>query len=629
MRDLSIKVKLMIAVGIAVLLGIVLEVAISGYTVTKTTTSAFELQADDKAAAFADLLLDRAQTMQGYGVQMAQTADLAAAIASKNRAALAELFTAAYQGIHAAVPDIDTIEVTDAAGVILVRGHNPEKFGDDKSKTELFALALASKKPQLGMNVSTSTGKLSLDALVPVMHKGTFVGLIKVGSYPNDKTLVNMKRVLDVDLAVADDKGGKLIGVSLKGLEGQFTAVGSSMAKLTVGQNGYYAKKYPLMFNAKPVAGGSLMVLTEASQLSKTVSTVYIALAVAGLVVLVAILALVAVSMTVLLRPLQTMISVAGDLAHGDGDLTKRLAMDRNDELGEAARLIDSFIGKVQQSVLTAKGTATETAVASQELSHIAVNLSSTVQQQHDIVEESDALTQEVAKNLDVTEEMAINTTETIEATRDIMQRFVSDLNAAAGIIIGEAENQRELAGRMQQLSSNAGKIREVLEIISDIADQTNLLALNASIEAARAGEMGRGFAVVADEVRALAAKTQSSLSQINQSVNGVVAGVEELYRESEQSSQRMLTISESTKSLVSAADESGNRLTGAVSISSELVNKSTFIATRTKQLMEQMEKMTRIAEQNRYVAGEVEDVSASMARKSEDLRDTLGRFKC
>jgi len=111
--------------------------------------------------------------------------------------------------------------------------------------------------------------------------------------------------------------------------------------------------------------------------------------------------------------------------------------------------------------------------------------------------------------------------------------------------------------------------------------------------------------------------------------VTSVVNGVEELYAESEQSSHRMLGISESTRGLVVAADESGNRLSGAVKISSDLVKKSTFIATRTKQLMEQMEKMTRIADQNRSVAIEVEEVSSSMARKSENLRDTLGRFRC
>jgi|GEM_PF-1467097 methyl-accepting chemotaxis protein len=329
------------------------------------------------------------------------------------------------------------------------------------------------------------------------------------------------------------------------------------------------------------------------------------------------------------LKPLQNMVEVASDLAHGDGDLTARLNMKRADEIGEASGYIDSFIAKVQQSVTTAKETATETAVASQELSHIAANLSNTVQQQTLIVLEGNDLAREVGQNLDLTEEMAINTTQTIEATKAVMVQFAGDLNIAGNVIIGEAEKQRLLAGRMQELAANAGKIRDVLEIISDIADQTNLLALNASIEAARAGEMGRGFAVVADEVRQLAAKTQSSLTQINQSVTSVVSGVENLYGETELSSRRMVEIADSTKGLIATAGDSGERLSGAVQTSSDLVKKSTFIATRTKQLMEQMTRLSQSAEQNGAVACKVGEVSAAMAQKSEGLRDNLGRFKC
>ena len=134
---------------------------------------------------------------------------------------------------------------------------------------------------------------------------------------------------------------------------------------------------------------------------------------------------------------------------------------------------------------------------------------------------------------------------------------------------------------------------------------------------------------MVADEVRQLAAKTQNSLSQINQSVTGVVHGVEVLYGESEQSARRMMEIAERTRTLIATAGESGDQLAGAVSISSDLVRKSTFIATRTKQLMEQMAMMNQVSEQNRSVAHEVEEVSAAMAQKSDSLRQNLGRFKC
>jgi methyl-accepting chemotaxis protein len=167
-----------------------------------------------------------------------------------------------------------------------------------------------------------------------------------------------------------------------------------------------------------------------------------------------------------------------------------------------------------------------------------------------------------------------------------------------------------------------------VLEIISDIADQTNLLALNASIEAARAGEAGRGFAVVADEVRALAAKTQNSLAQINAGVKAVVNGVEEVCGANGKSASRMREIAEETRRLISNVGQTDERLKGAVDISSNLVNKSTYIATRTKQLIELMKQIIILSEQNNTVASEVGGVAASLAEKSESLRGVLSKFR-
>ena len=326
--------------------------------------------------------------------------------------------------------------------------------------------------------------------------------------------------------------------------------------------------------------------------------------------------------------PVRQMVHMADDLAHGEGDLTKRLGLTHSDEVGEAAGLIDQFIAKVQHSVAQSVDSSNETAVASQELSHISASLSETIRQQSTMIEECNQLTQDVAGNLDVTEEMAVSTTETIEATRTTLSRFVEDLNRAGSIIIGESDSQGALSAQTQELAVKAADISVVLEIISDIADQTNLLALNASIEAARAGDAGRGFAVVADEVRALAAKTQNSLAHINAGVQTVITGVERVCGANEKSAARMREIAEETRRLIMTVGETDERLKGAVDISSNLVNKSTYIATRTKQLIDFMHQIIIMSEQSSAVAVEVGGVSSSLAEKSERLRGVLAKFK-
>lgn len=311
-----------------------------------------------------------------------------------------------------------------------------------------------------------------------------------------------------------------------------------------------------------------------------------------------------------------------------DGDISKPIIALRNNEISNILQALETLRLATKESVTHSTAASREAADASQKLSQIVADLSHAVQQQSTMIDQSNQLTQDVAVNLDVTEEMSVSTTETIEATRKTLSQFVEDLNRAGSIIINESESQGALNAQTQELSSKAADIRTVLEIISDIADQTNLLALNASIEAARAGEAGRGFAVVADEVRALAAKTQNSLARINSGVQAVVQGVERVCDANEQSALRMRNIAEDTRRLIANVDETDVRLKGAVDISSNLVIKSTLIATRTKQLFELMQQIMTLSEQNSSVVGQVEVVAANLAEKSDNLSCELSKYK-
>jgi methyl-accepting chemotaxis protein len=167
-----------------------------------------------------------------------------------------------------------------------------------------------------------------------------------------------------------------------------------------------------------------------------------------------------------------------------------------------------------------------------------------------------------------------------------------------------------------------------VLGILAEIANQTNLLALNASIEAAHARESGKGFAVVAEEIRKLAAKTQNSLVDINANVTSVVDGIGAMVLETAQASEQMMEVSERAKGLMVDAGTTGTKLRGSVVTSSDLVKKTTYIATRTKDLIEAMNHLVELSNQTKEAASGVGAVSTNLAHKNEDLRKTLNHFK-
>jgi len=316
------------------------------------------------------------------------------------------------------------------------------------------------------------------------------------------------------------------------------------------------------------------------------------------------------------------------DLAEGEGDLTQRINIEGADELSEMARYIDTFIQKAQDTVAHSLDAAAETAHSSSELSGISRDLAENVASQCAMAETSSSLMTDVARNLDITEEMSITTTETLESTEQVLAGFVATLNSVGSIVISEGEKQSGLADRMKLLSQDAQGINDVLGILAEIANQTNLLALNASIKAAHARESGKGFAVVAEEIRKLAAKTQNSLAEIDANVTSVVDGIGAMVGETALASEQMMAVSGRARSLMEDAGTTGAKLRGSVETSSQLVQKTTYIATRTKDLIETMARLVELSNQNKDAANGVGAVSTNLATKTEDLRKTLNHFK-
>lgn len=323
--------------------------------------------------------------------------------------------------------------------------------------------------------------------------------------------------------------------------------------------------------------------------------------------------------------------SIDRTLAHvkslADGQIGTPIQALRNNEISMILKALESLRVSTKDSILHAMEASSKASEASVRLGDVVDGLTETIRHQSLVVKETSELAHSVTTNLDTTEEMSISTTETIEATKKTLDSFVNELTSAAKTIVLEAENQGEINIQAQNLAKKANDIKDVLKIIADIADQTNLLALNASIEAARAGEQGRGFAVVADEVRNLASKTQNSLQMINGAINSVVTGVDEMCSANKKSADQMMVIAGGTESLIANVGAAGRELESASVISSDLVKRTTYIATRTKQLLEHMEGIVKLAESNATIVQELDAVANELQDNSAALQVELSRY--
>lgn len=221
--------------------------------------------------------------------------------------------------------------------------------------------------------------------------------------------------------------------------------------------------------------------------------------------------------------PVNRSLAIAERIAKND--LSEVIDVQGTDEVARLMLALIAMQANLRTTLLSISDSSNQLASTSEEMHAVTENANTGMQQQNNEVEmaatavtEMSAAVEEVARNASAASEAATRSNSAAIAGRARVDETVEAITLMVSSV-GDASNE------VQGLAVMATDISKVLDVIRAIAEQTNLLALNAAIEAARAGEAGRGFAVVADEVRALAHRTQTSTSEIEQMITSIQKG--------------------------------------------------------------------------------------------------------
>ncbi|WP_373416947.1 methyl-accepting chemotaxis protein, partial [Vibrio parahaemolyticus] len=295
------------------------------------------------------------------------------------------------------------------------------------------------------------------------------------------------------------------------------------------------------------------------------------------IVVILAALGMVFLLLRTVLKPLNDIKDAMAQIASGDGDLSQRIQINTQDEIGQLAKAFNEFVSKIQATVSQVIDSSNTLRQEMANLSSLTETIAdSTVSQQRDseavaaAVHEMQVTSRNVSESANEAAVASQTANDELSNTNVILEQTVGSIRDLAG----EIESASHV---INTLDNDVSDIASVLDVIRGIAEQTNLLALNAAIEAARAGEQGRGFAVVADEVRSLASRTQQSTGEIQ-------AMIEKLQSGAGQAVEVMRGSQNSSEETIQSAGRASESLAEILNAISRMNEMNTHIATAASQ---------------------------------------------
>ena len=381
-------------------------------------------------------------------------------------------------------------------------------------------------------------------------------------------------------------------------------------------------------------------------------------------IIVVVLLLITGIVMFRLLNPLKKVETTINEIATGNADLTKRIAVSTNNEIGAIVVGFNNFTEKLQSIVSELKKsqvtlanageilatTTEESTAAIDNIKDSILDTTSGIQSQADGITETSAAVNEIASNIMSLEKMISNQVAGVTQASSAVEEMVGNIDSVNSTVVKMVESFNYLAasaedGHQKQSSvndmivnieSDSQLLLEANDVIANIAEQTNLLAMNAAIEAAHAGDAGKGFSVVADEIRKLSETSQEQSKTIGDRLGHIRNAIENVLSASEQTSVSFNAVAKGIKDtdqlVQTIQDAMTEQKEGSVQIiaalhdmndsTSEVNNASKEMSEGNHLILSQIEKLKTSADQMQSFVNLMDENTKQIDKSSSELID-------